>query len=227
MTELDERRGQKQRQREHMPKSVPILAAVVAVLLVIKGILSLLGLPGEDSQQPEEIEGTPETPDWIEQDFLPQNPYSRPGTLLEEVNGVVVHYVGNPNTTAQQNHDYFAGLAQQTQEPYTSVSSHFLIGLEGEIIQNIPLDEIAYCSYPRNGDTISIECCHPDETGEFNQETYDALIKLVRWLKESYRLETSQILRHYDVIGKDCPRYFVQHPETWEAFLEDLEEPED
>ena len=32
------------------------------------------------------------------------------------------------------------------------------------------------------------------------------------------------VIRHYDVTGKECPRYFVQHPEAWEAFLQDLEQ---
>ena len=42
-------------------------------------------------------------PEWIEQDFLPVNDYSRPGTSLGSVNGIVVHYTGNPGTTAEQN----------------------------------------------------------------------------------------------------------------------------
>ena len=147
------------------------------------------------------------------------NPYSRPGEPLDTVNGVVVHYVGNPGTTAAQNHSYFEGLAQ-TGETYAS--SHFLIGLDGEILLNVPLDEIAYCSNDRNEDTISIECCHPDGTGAFTPETYDALVRLVRWLMEYYQLEPSQILRHYDVTGKACPLYFVDHPDAWERFLGDV-----
>ena len=127
--------------------------------------------------------------------------------------------MGNPGTTAAQNHSYFEGLAQ-TGETYAS--SHFLIGLDGEILLNVPLDEIAYCSNDRNEDTISIECCHPDGTGAFTPETYDALVRLVRWLMEYYQLEPSQILRHYDVTGKACPLYFVDHPDAWERFLADV-----
>ncbi len=48
---------------------------------------------------PEEIA----IPDWTVQDILPVNEYSRPGIALSEVNGVVVHYTGNPGTTAEQN----------------------------------------------------------------------------------------------------------------------------
>ncbi|WP_140402069.1 peptidoglycan recognition family protein, partial [Flavonifractor sp. An306] len=164
---------------------------------------------------------TPQTPDWVTVELLPVNPYSRPGIPLEQVNGIVIHYVGNPGTTAAQNHSYFENLAQ-TGETYAS--SHFLVGLEGEIIQNVPLDEIAYCSNQRNEDTISIECCHPDDSGAFNQATYDSLVQLTRWLMEAYDLDTDQVIRHYDVTGKICPKSFVENPEEWEQFLKDLEQ---
>ena len=26
------------------------------------------------------------------------------------------------------------------------------------------------------------------------------------------------VIRHYDVTGKDCPKYFVEHEEAWNAF---------
>lgn len=187
-----------------------ILAALVAVLLIIKGVQVVF------FSQPKD----PTVPDWIQQELLEVNAYSRPGTELEEVNGVVIHYVGNPGTTAQQNRSYFAGLAQSGE---TYASSHFLVGLEGEILQCVPLDEIAYCSSERNVDTISIECCHPDAEGEFNQATYQSLLKLTRWLMDTYDLTTDQIIRHYDVTGKECPLYYVQHPDAWQQFLTDLE----
>ena len=210
----------RRQRRDRLPRSVPILAAVVAGLLLLKGVLYLLGWPPEAAP---EHRSTPETPEWVTQALLPENPFSRPTTPLEQVNGIAIHYVGNPGTTAQQNRDYFAGLAEQTQEPYTYASSHFLIGLDGEIIQCIPLDEIAYCTSQRNVDTIAIECCHPDEAGEFTSETYASLVRLTRWLMDQYQLDTSQVIRHYDATGKECPRYYVQHPEAWEGFLSDLE----
>ena len=160
-------------------------------------------------------------PDWITEELLPINPYSRPGDPLEEVNGVVVHYVGNPGTTAEQNNSYFRNLAT-TGEPYAS--SLFRIGLDGEILCNVPLDEIAYCTGPRNGDTISIECCHPADTGAFTQATYASLVKLVRWLMDEYHLDTDQVIRHYDVTGKECPLYYVRNPQAWDDFLADLKE---
>ena len=158
-------------------------------------------------------------PGWIIQELLPVNEYSRPGDALPQVNGVVVHYVGNPGTTARQNRSFFANLAE-THETYAS--SHFLVDMDGTVLQCVPLDEISYCSNDRNADTISIECCHPDDTGKFTRETAEALARLLDWLIETYGLEREGILRHHDVNGKDCPRYFVQNPEEWEAFLDRL-----
>ena len=161
----------------------------------------------------------PAMPDWVTVDLLPQNKYSRPGTALREINGIVIHYVGNPGTTARQNRNYFAGLAT-THE--TSASSHFVIGINGEILQCIPLDEIAYCSNSRNVDTISIECCHPGEDGQFTQETYDSLVRLTAYLADYYGLDRDDIIRHYDVTGKLCPLYFVEHEDAWEDFKDEV-----
>lgn len=211
MVEIQERQDVRPVRRWKLPP-VWALAALVAALLVIRGIQALYLSRTVPAQA--------EVPDWIRQELLEVNDYSRPGTPLEEVNGIVIHYVGNPGTSAAQNRSYFAGLAQ-TGETYAS--SHFLVGLEGEIIQCVPLDEIAYCSSQRNVDTISIECCHPDEEGRFDPATYQSLLKLTRWLMDTYRLDTGQVIRHYDVTGKECPIYYVRHPEAWQQFLTDLE----
>ena len=37
-------------------------------------------------------------------------------------------------------------------------------------------------------------------------------------------VDTDQIIRHYDVTGKECPLYYVRNPEAWEQFLADLKE---
>lgn len=147
--------------------------------------------------------------------FLTKNPYSRPGTALKKVKGVVIHYTANPGTDAEANRSYFENLKDSGT---ASVSSHYIIGLDGKIIQCIPLDEVAYASNNRNEDTISIECCHNDKTGKFTKKTLDSLIKLTAWLCGEYNLKQDDILRHYDVTGKDCPRYFVKHEDEWNKF---------
>lgn len=148
--------------------------------------------------------------------YLTVNEYSRPGDKLRNVNAIVIHYVGNPGTTADQNRSYFEGLKDGHG---TSASSHYIVGLEGEIIQCVPLDEISYASNERNVDTIAIECCHPDETGQFNAATYDSLVKLTAALCNTYGLSPDKdIIRHYDITGKKCPLYFVDNEEEWYGF---------
>lgn len=192
-----------------------ILLAVALVVLVRFSLPRLLGNAGGASL-PDEV------PAWVDQELLPINPYSRPGTPLEAVNGVVIHYTGNPGTTAEQNRNYFAGLALSHE---TYASSQFLIDMDGSVIQCVPVNEIAYCSSQRNADTLSIEVCHPDESGRFTEETQASLTRLVQWACDTYGLARDQILRHYDVTGKECPRYFVDHPDAWETFLDGLNFP--
>jgi len=151
--------------------------------------------------------------------LLTPNPYSRPQTKLDKVNGVVIHYTANPGTDAVANRNYFENL-KTTQT--TKASSHFVIGLYGEIVQCIPTSEISYASNNRNDDTISIEVCHPNETGKFTKESYDALVELVAWLACEHNLNSNDILRHYDVTGKICPKYFVEHEDKWNDFKGDV-----
>ena len=157
------------------------------------------------------------TGDKITQMLLTPNEYSRPGDELKEVNGVVIHYVGNPGTSAENNRNYFENL-KDTKE--RSASSHYIVGLSGEIIQCVPLEEISYASNNRNYDTIAIEVCHPDATGKFSQVTYDAVVELTAALCRSYNLNPmTDVLRHYDVSGKECPVYYVKNEEEWNYFL--------
>ena len=158
-------------------------------------------------------------PVW-EEDFLTPNEYSRPGYGLKKVTNIFVHYTANPGTSAAQNRSYFE---QQKDTHERSVSSHFIIGYEGEILQCVPLDEVAYAVKTRNYDSISIECCYLAEDGSFTEATYDSLIELLAWLKEVYELDSDDILRHYDCGGKKCPLYYTEHEDEWEQLKKDVD----
>ena len=129
----------------------------------------------------------------------------------------MIHYVGNPNTTAQNNRDFFA-------KRNTDVCSHFVVGLEGEVIQCVPIYERSAASNHRNRDTISIEVCHPDASGEFNEATYNSLIKLTAWLCDTAGINRERVIRHYDVTGKLCPLYYAQNEEEWEKLKNDVKD---
>lgn len=156
---------------------------------------------------------------YIDVQLLTPNEYSRPQIAISNVNYIAIHYTANPGASAKNNRDYFENLAQ-THE--TKVSSHFVVGLEGEVIQCIPTSELSYATNERNVDTLSIECCHPDESGVFNEATYDSVVKLAAWLCVRFGLTQDCVIRHYDVTGKECPKYYVDHPEAWEQIKSDI-----
>ena len=189
--------------------------AGLAVLLILTIILVVRSCIGERNQF---VETDASQPD-IDVQLLDVNPYSRPGIESEGVKGVVIHYTANPGATAIANRNYFENLATTHD---TKVSSHFVVGLDGEIIQCVPTWEIAYASNERNHDTVSIECCHPDETGKFTEETYQSMVQLTAWLCRKYSLTADTVIRHYDVTGKNCPKYFVENEEAWANFKEDV-----
>lgn len=164
----------------------------------------------------EEVDGS--KPD-IDVELLTVNPYSRPGKKTEKINGIVMHYTANPGATAMDNRNYFEGLKDSHE---TKTSSNFIVGLDGEIVQCVPTWEVAYASNDRNSDTVSIECCHPDESGKFNQKTYKSMVELTAWLCLKFGLTQEDVIRHYDVTGKNCPKYFVEDEKVWEQFKEDI-----
>lgn len=161
----------------------------------------------------------------IKKMLLTPNEYSRPEKKLKHINGVVIHYTANPGTDAKQNRNYFDGLKEGKMYEngnYIYSSSNFIVGLKGDIIQCVPTDEVAYASNSRNEDTLSIEVCHPDETGEFTKKSYKALVKLTAYICSKYNLQKDDIIRHYDVTGKMCPKYYVEHEDEWKQFKEDV-----
>lgn len=165
------------------------------------------------------VVGDTEKKPQIREDFLTISEYNRPGTKLESVKNIFVHYTANPRTSAAQNRSYFENLGQTHER---AASAHFIIGYEGEIVQCIPLEEEAYAVMGRNGDSISIECCYLEKDGSFTQETYDTLVEMLAWLIDQYDLEPQDILRHYDCGGKKCPLYYVEHEDAWRKLLDDV-----
>lgn len=162
--------------------------------------------------------------------LLTINKYSRPGRLLSAVRGIVIHYVGVAMQRPEQTRKYFEELRHGATGIYAS--AHYIVGIEGNIIQCIPDNEVAYhCGanaylsdipkrlglYPNNT-TIGIELCHSDIG--FSNKTLESAAELTATLVKNNGLHISDIYRHYDITGKNCPKFFVEDPKKWDAFLE-------
>lgn len=182
--------------------------------------------------------------------LLSPNVYSRPQSKMLAIKGVAIHWVANPNSSAINNRNYFNNLptinktnrekAEKEGKKFTAryASSHEIIGLDGELVICIPKNEVAYHvganSYTSKAKTLfgnspnrylyGIEACHPDWEGKFNDKTYKTLVNRVADLLIEFNLIPSKdtIWRHYDVTGKDCPRYYVQNSKEWDRLVADI-----
>lgn len=204
------------KRKRKLRKGRIVMAVIIVAAIVIMSCLVVKRI--NQNSEAKKVKNLAEikVPDWIDSQIIDVDGTSRNGYKLKGVKDIVVHYIGNPGTTAQQNHDFYAGNQ-------SNVSSHFVVGLDGEIIQCIPINEWSAASNWRNNDTISIEVCHPDETGKFKKKTYSSLVKLVAWLENVCDIDESHVIRHYDITKKECPRYFVQHEDKWKTFKKNVE----
>lgn len=171
----------------------------------------------------------------IQKHFLDVNPFSRPGKKLSGVKGIVIHWVGNAGSTALANRNYFASLGNQPPHDAAAryASAHFVIGIPGDVVQCVPLDEMAYHAgaktyrpealaalgpYPNNC-TIGIELCHPDASGKFTEAALDAARELTRYLCCHFMLSPEKdIWTHNQITGKLCPKWFVERPDEFAAW---------
>lgn len=213
------KRSRKRKKNKTMSRSKKGLI----ILIIITVLLCVVTALKKQEQSKEYTENKSDYIDSVKPDIdvelLTPNEYSRPGISTNKIMGIVVHYTANPGATAMNNRDYFEGLKDSH---ITKASSNFVIGLEGEIVQCVPTWEMAYASNSRNIDTVSIECCHPDETGKFNKKTYQSMINLCAWLCLKFDLDENDVIRHYDVTGKICPKYFVDNEDAWKQFKSDV-----
>lgn len=224
--ENDRKKKKSRRSRKKTAKRRGFPFAAVFMALVV-GVLAGLGggyyVWGWERPYTVDLKAV-EVPDWVKQEFIRKNIFSRPDVSRRKINNIVLHYVANPGSSAEGNRNYFDSLTDQdSQKGGTSTSSHFIVGLEGEVIQCIPINEIAYANAPRNEDTLSIEVCHPDDTGKYSDATYESVVRLTAWLCTQLKLKSSDVVRHYDINGKLCPKYYVEHEEEWKQLRKDID----
>jgi N-acetylmuramoyl-L-alanine amidase len=182
----------------------------------------------------------------ITEHLLPINQFSRPGHKRKDTLAIVYHWVGNAGQSQTGVARYFELLSKQDSKddkPDRYASAHYVIGIEGDIVRCIPDDEIAYHvgakeytstaqhrlrGYTTNNNTpnwctIGIEMCHPDWSGVFTTETLQAAIKLGKHLIHTYMLGPHDVYRHYDITGKSCPKWLVEHETAWLMFRDDIQ----
>lgn len=131
------------------------------------------------------------------------------------VDTIVLHYTSNKGDTAINNGNYFARVTTKT-------SAHYFIDREGVIVKSVNRNRIAWHAgnWKMNTRSIGIELCDiVDKPISAKQK------KALKWLIKSIKKQcpnVNDIIRHYDVTGKQCPLYYVQHEDEWKKLRTEL-----
>ena len=162
----------------------------------------------------------------IKEMFITPNPYSRPQKKIGQIKNIVIHWIGNAGTTAENNAKYFEGLKvgkKNSAGKYIYASSHYIVGNDGVVVRCVPESEVAYHASEANSYSIGVEICHPYWTGKPTQKAYESLVKLLIEICKKYNLAPTQaIIRHYDVTGKTCPKYYVEDVGAFKKLKEEV-----
>lgn len=143
---------------------------------------------------------------------------------------LVLHYTANNGDTALGNCKYFSGANR-------NASAHYFVDEKGVYRSVRDMNVAWHCGsmngykhkYCRNTNSIGIEMCSRiDSNGKFyiKEKTIANAIELTKFLMEKYDIPVENVIRHYDVTGKMCPKPFVEDEKLWLDFKARLEEEE-
>ena len=168
---------------------------------------------------------------------------------LSRIKYIVIHYFGSLGSAA--------AVANYFKSAYRGASAHYCLD-EGDVVYQSVLDEdIAWhCGttgkyvhpYCRNSNSIGIEVrpykIDPSTASSasakdwyFTDKIIDNLVEFTKYLMKKYNIPPENVIRHYDVTGKWCPRpymgddinkyYGVSGNEMWRRFKQRISEEDD
>lgn len=144
---------------------------------------------------------------------------------------IVIHYTGNDGDRAINNANYFAtkkGL---------KASAHYFVD-DNSIYQSVPDNYVSYSvgvDYSNgkakyhgkctNANSINIELCDTVRNGKYDvtKATINMALELTRSLMKKYGIPVSNVIRHWDVCGKECPKYWVNDTKWNSEFKNKIE----
>lgn len=136
----------------------------------------------------------------------------------DNIKYIVIHDTGNKRKGAGAiaHYKYFNGGNR-------NASAHYFVD-DSNILETVEVSLASWhCGDGKgrkgvtNQNSIGIEIC-VNEDSDFNMAMLQA-IELTRFLKDTYRIEKKNIIRHYDASGKICPASMSADSwSLWEEF---------
>lgn len=147
---------------------------------------------------------------------------------------LVYHYTANDGDTDENNAKYFHNNV-------VKASSHRFVD-DDSVTISVPDNYVAwhcggglqgskghtYYKKCTNTNSIGIEMCDTKRNGKYEvtPKTRSNAIALGKELVKKYGIKKENVIRHYDVTGKNCPAYFVKDEEAWIKFRNEIFESE-
>lgn len=147
---------------------------------------------------------------------------------------LVYHYTANDGDTDEANAKYFHNNV-------VKASAHRFVD-DDSVTISVPDNYVAwhcggglqgskghtYYKKCTNTNSIGIEMCDTKRNGKYEvtPKTRSNAIALGKELVKKYGIKKENVIRHYDVTGKNCPAYFVKDEEAWKKFRDEIFETE-
>lgn len=148
------------------------------------------------------------------------------GRSGQAIKYIVLHYTANDGDTAAGNCNYFAGAGRKASAHYfvdqtsvwQSVQDTDTAWHCGGKLQGI--GGHAFYGICKNTNSIGVELCSRIVNGRYviADQTQANAVQLVRGLIQRHNVPLENVIRHYDVTGKICPKPFVDDPAQWVTF---------
>lgn len=150
----------------------------------------------------------------IEKKLISLN-YSKGVTIIPKY--VVVHETDNesPTADAEGHYNYW------NSDPNAQTSAHFVVD-ENKAIQLGEFNwRMWHCGEKYNPNignfnTIAVEIC---VNGNYMKARQNAIELIKDYILPKTGIPVSNLIRHFDVTGKTCPRKMINNPSLWKDFI--------
>ena len=160
---------------------------------------------------------------------LPKTGNYRRGRQTNRIEYIVIHYTANKGDSALNNTKYFANYTVEA-------SAHYFVDEIG-VYTSVPVADTAWhCGGKKlsgdgaskygkctNSNSIGIEMCLLDKSGNIRDKVVKNTIELTKWLMVEYDIPAENVIRHWDVTNKACPKHFIGNNNAlWNDFKQRL-----
>ena len=143
---------------------------------------------------------------------------------LGSIRGLVIHYTGNAGDSAKNNALFFSKKYGSNER---SAGAHIFIDGNGVSAKSVPFNRTAwsvgnpggayapgtYNKLLNNANTLSIELCdivdHP-----ITDAQRETLLDVCAYIAKKCK-NIKYVVRHFDIVQKDCPHYYVHNQKEW------------